>query len=301
MATTPSTRPQPSTGWVSVRPPMSAICCVPLTWAMWPTAKKIADLVRLMHGHVQQAGEIGERAAHAEGEHDDAHVLDRGIGEHPFDVAPAVEHEGGEHERDEAHRHHQRAGRERRRVDGQQHLEAQQRIERDIEQQAREHRRDRRRAFGVGVGQPGMQRRQPDLGAVAEQQEHEGDVEQRRIELRRVRDQHGPHHGVEALADHRPRRHVDEDGAEQRQRDADAAEDEIFPGRFERLVGAVDADHQHGGQRRQLDRDPHQADIVGDQREVHARTSAPDTWRDRSAGKPASAGRSRARGRYSWR
>ena len=45
MATTPSTRPQPSTGWVSVRPPISAIFCVPLTWAMWPTAKKIADLV----------------------------------------------------------------------------------------------------------------------------------------------------------------------------------------------------------------------------------------------------------------
>ena len=67
----------------------------------------------------------------------------------------------------------------------------------------------------------------------------------------------------------RPRRHVDEDGAEQRQRDADAAEDEIFPGRLQRLMGAVDADHQHGGQRRELDRDPHQADIVGDQREVH--------------------------------
>ena len=82
MATTPSTRPQPSTGWVSVSPPMSAIFCVPLTCAMWPTAKKIADLVRLMHGHVQQAGEIGERAAHAEGEGDDAHVLDRRIGEH---------------------------------------------------------------------------------------------------------------------------------------------------------------------------------------------------------------------------
>ena len=47
MATTPSTRPQPSTGWVSVRPRISAIFCVPLTWAMWPTAKKIADLVRL--------------------------------------------------------------------------------------------------------------------------------------------------------------------------------------------------------------------------------------------------------------
>ena len=114
-----------------------------------------------------------------------------------------------------------------------------------------------------------MQRRQPDLGAVAEQQKDEGEVEQRRIEVAGAGDQHGPHHGVEALADDRPRRHVDQDGAEQRERDADAAEDEVFPRRFERLVGAVDADHQHGGQRRQLDRHPHQADIVGDEREVH--------------------------------
>ena len=72
-----------------------------------------------------------------------------------------------------------------------------------------------------------------------------------------------------ALADHRARRHVDEDGAEQRERDADAAEDEIFPRRLQRLVRAVDADHQHGGQRGELDGDPHQADVVGEQPEVH--------------------------------
>ena len=51
-----------------------------------------------VHGHVQQPGEIRERPAHAEGKGDDAHVLDRRIGEHPFDVAPAVEHEGREDE-----------------------------------------------------------------------------------------------------------------------------------------------------------------------------------------------------------
>ena len=222
-----------------------------------------------VHRHVQQPGEIGQRAAHAEGEHDDAHVLDRGIGEQALDVAAAVEHERCEHERDQAQRHHQRAGRERAGIGRQQHLEAQQRIERDIQQQARQHGRDRRRTFGMGVGQPGMQRRQADLGAVAEQQEDEGDIEKRRIESAGALDQDGPDHGVQALADHRPRRHVDQDGAEQRERDADAAENEIFPCRFERFVGAIDADHQHRGQRRHLDRHPHQADIVGDEREVH--------------------------------
>ena len=45
MAATPITRPQPISGLVVVSPPMSAIFCVPLTWEISPTAKKIADLV----------------------------------------------------------------------------------------------------------------------------------------------------------------------------------------------------------------------------------------------------------------
>ena len=71
------------------------------------------------------------------------------------------------------------------------------------------------------------------------------------------------------LADHRSRRHVDQDGAEQGERDADAAENEVFPRRLQRLVRAVDADHQHGRQRGELDGHPHQADVVGEQPEVH--------------------------------
>ena len=47
MATTPTTRLQPSTGCVTVRPRISAIRWVPFACAIWPTAKKIADLVRL--------------------------------------------------------------------------------------------------------------------------------------------------------------------------------------------------------------------------------------------------------------
>jgi hypothetical protein len=164
---------------------------------------------------------------------------------------------------------HQRSRRDRALADRHDHLEAKQRVKRDVEQQAREHGRDRRRAFGMSVRQPGMQRCKPDLGSVAEQQEHEGDVEQRGIELRGARDQHGPDHRLQPLADHRPRRHVDQDGAEQRERDTDAAENEIFPGSFQRLVGTIDADHQHRRQCRHLDRDPHQPDIVGHKGEIH--------------------------------
>jgi len=79
----------------------------------------------------------------------------------------------------------------------------------------------------------------------SEQQEDEGDVEERCIEAGSVFDKNGPHHRIEAFSHHRPRRHVDEDGPEQGKRDADAAEDEIFPRRFERFMSAVDADHEH--------------------------------------------------------
>ena len=88
-----------------------------------------------MHGHVQKPGKIRQRSAHSEGEGDDPHVLDRGVGEHALDVAPAVQHERRKNERDEPHGHHQRAGCERGRIDGKQHLEAQRGVERDIEQE----------------------------------------------------------------------------------------------------------------------------------------------------------------------
>ena len=104
-------RPGPSRApdGVTVSPRMSAMRCVPLTCATWPTEKKIADLVRLCMVMCSRPAKLAERAAHAEGEGDDAHVLDRGIGEHAFDVAPAIQHERGEDQRQQAQRDHQRA------------------------------------------------------------------------------------------------------------------------------------------------------------------------------------------------
>ena len=66
------------------------------------------------------------------------------------------------------------------------------------------------------IGQPGVQWRQADLGAIAKEQEHECQVEQRRIELRDALDQHRPHHGLQPFAYHRLRRHIDQNGAEKR-------------------------------------------------------------------------------------
>ena len=134
IATTPSTRPQPSTGCGTGQAAHIGDALRALDLRDMADGEENRRLGQRMHGHVQQAGEIGERAAHAEGKGDDAHMLDRGIGEHALDVAAAVQHERGEDERDQPERHHQRTGRQRGRIDRQQHLEAQQRVKRDVEQ-----------------------------------------------------------------------------------------------------------------------------------------------------------------------
>ena len=150
-----------------------------------------------------------------------------------------------------------------------QHLAAQDRVERDVQQQAREHRRDRRRAFGMGVGQPVVQRHQADLGAVADQQEDEGQRDDGGLELPLDRIEVGPQQAAAFGADHPLGRHVQQDRAEQRLRDADAAEDEVLPGRLEAGRRAVDADQQHRGERRRLHRHPQDAHVVGRQRQQH--------------------------------
>src|SRR5262249_9389887 len=94
MATTPSTKPQPSTGLISVRPP---------NLGNMTDREEDCRFRQRMHGHVQEAGEVRKRATHAEGKGDDAHMLDRRIGEHALDVAAAVQHERRENERDEPH------------------------------------------------------------------------------------------------------------------------------------------------------------------------------------------------------
>ena len=201
----------------------------------------------------------------------------------------------------EPERHHDQPDVERRRIGGHDHLEAQQRVKRDVEEKAREHRRDRRRALGMRVRQPGMERRQADLGAIADQQEHEGERKQFRIEFRRVLPHQVPRHRRQALAQHLLRGEIDQDGAEERERDADRAEDEVLPRRLDRLRRAVDADHHHRGQRRHLDADPEQADIVGDQRHVHRAEHGLIERVVEAQEASASAGRSRARGRCSSR
>ncbi len=62
---------------------------------------------------------------------------------------------------------------------------------------------------------------------------------------------------------------VGQHGPEERQRDAHAAEDEVFPSGLDRFGCAVERDQQDSRQGRALDRDPEHAQIVGGERQQH--------------------------------
>ncbi len=121
----------------------------------------------------------------------------------------------------------------------------------------------------MSIRQPRVEWCKPDLGAISQEEKDKGNVQKRRIEIPGASNQVRPRHGLDTLADDLLSGEVNEDGSEQRQGDADAAQDEILPRGFEGLVRPIDPDHQNGAQGSHLDRHPKQADAVRDEREIH--------------------------------
>ena len=124
-------------------------------------------------------------AAEPEGEGREAEVLDRRVGEEPLEVALGDDErqrhgEAEQPEDDEQGRRERRAQRADR-----DEVEPGQRVERDGQRRPRQQRRDRARRLAVGVGQPGVERREPGLRAVAGEREDEGEADERRVEARR--------------------------------------------------------------------------------------------------------------------
>ena len=154
----------------------------------------------------------------------------------------------------------------------QQLLAAQDAEEGAVEQRPGEQRRNQRRRLAVGVGQPGVQRRQAHLGAVADQQEHEGGLAATAAAasaasaIRSVERASSADSAVRAR-----RRHRQEEVAQQRQGDAHRADQQVLPGRLQRAVVAVEVDQRRRGQRRRLDRHPQQAQVLADGHQGHRR------------------------------
>ena len=119
------------------------------------------------------------------------------------------------------------------------------------------------------VGQPVVHRHEADLGAVADEQESEREGDDARVELALHRIEMGPQQRRALAAADLLGRHVEQHGAEQRLRDADAAQDEVFPRRLEACGGAIERHEEHRREGGAFERDPEDAHIVGQKREQH--------------------------------
>ena len=139
-----------------------------------------------------------------------------------------------------------------------------------FKQRPGEQRGNDRRGLAVGVGQPGVQRRQSHLGSVTDQEEEERRLEPERIQAAGVGNQI-----VDRQMDHRPagrpRGHGDEEIAQQRQGDAHRTDQQVFPGRFQRAVMAMKVDQRGAGQGGGFDAHPHQAQVAADGHQRHGR------------------------------
>ena len=64
---------------------------------------------------------------------------------------------------------------------------------------------------------------------------------------------------------------VQQNGTQKSDRDADRADHDVFPGRFECRAAAAVPDQESGNHRGGFDRDPDHADVVGTNRDNHRR------------------------------
>ena len=165
---------------------------------------------------------------------------------------------------------------------------------------AGQQRADQARRFAVGVRLPGVHRGQAHLGAVADEQQHEGRVQPGRRQLRGVLDEL-----VEEQRRFQPgleRRVGQEERAEQGQGDADRADQQVLPGRLQRAGVVVEVDRRGADQRGRFHRHPHQPQVVRQRHQGHHRQRRRTGWRRRRgwAGRhagPGSPARRASRGR----
>ena len=181
---------------------------------------------------------------------------------------------GGDHDRQRAE-HDQQLARElpsERVLD--RRNEAHDAIERGVQQEAGEHRGNRRRCLAVRVREPGMDRRQARLGAVAHEDEDEGELHQGRIEMRLGGGELRPEQRVSRRGAVRLDRRRGQQRSHEGEGDADRADDQVLPHRLERQPARVQRDQEGGQQRRRFHADPHDAEIVRNQDQQHRRLGA---------------------------
>ncbi len=145
-----------------------------------------------------------------------------------------------------------------------------------IQERSGQERGDDRRRLAVSIGEPRVQRGQPHLGAVPDQEEEKRSFDPGGMKASRRTDQvrQGQCRGRIAPIRGGNRQH---EVAQQGQCDPDRANQQILPRRLERPVVAVEVDQRRTGQRCGLDADPKQAEVLAHGHKRHRRQEQQQT------------------------
>ena len=149
--------------------------------------------------------------------------------------------------------------------------EPQHRVQGGGQERAREHRADRAGALGVGVWQPGVHRHESYLGAETHEREREPGAHERLAQVRGGMGKRGVGRGVVIAKARHPRR-VDEHDPEQTHGEPGRADHDVLPARLERLLRTFGRHEQRAHDRRQFDRDPHDAEVGHNRRGQQRKT-----------------------------
>jgi hypothetical protein len=127
-----------------------------------------------------------------------------------------------------------------------------------------------RRRFTIRVGLPCVHGGKTSLGPVADEGKHDTEPQRKWMQLGCRLHETGPVERSHAFAERTLTGREHEHGPQQREGEPQAAQHQEFPGRLERGVAIVKPDmERHRRQRGQLDRDPHDAEVVGHRDEEH--------------------------------
>ena len=232
-------------------------------------AEERQPLRRRVGDHVQQRAGDRERRAEPDPERDDAHVLDRGVGEQPLVVAPGAARRSS---RRSARSRRTRSARARR-THGRRWRPRPGRTagSRRTRPPAASLTASPRPAPALRCARPAARCasartrpwcRNPTTESTNASRTASGE---RRV---RVRDEACELRDVGA-AERVGAGRVQHDDRQQRDPEAAGGDQHVLPRRLERGVGAVDRDQQRGDDRRQLDRDPQRPEVGGERDQQH--------------------------------
>src|SRR4030095_13394572 len=123
-----------------------------------------------------------------------------------------------------------------------------------------------------------MHRREPGLRAIADDEEDERQLHHARGQPGREALKRRPAERVSLVPELLDTGEVDQHGAQERDGDSDRAEKQVLVGRLERGARPLEVDEEDRGEGGALDRDPHEPDVVGGDRQEHREHEEVEEW-----------------------